>query len=227
MHVTDPRAVRRLAAEVPALYVLFDVLSLDGEDLTPLPYRQHRRRLEELTLAGPFWQVTPSHEGEGAAMLEVARRNRLEGLVAKRLDSPYEPGRRSPNWVKIKLTSRDEFVVGGWVPEHGDKERVGALLVGYYDCEGGLHYAGAVGSGLAVSDQRALADALAGLTTSRNPFADRSALPPGRARAARWVRPVLVAEVEYRRWPQGGLLQQSAYKGLRTDKPAEEVIRPA
>ena len=92
--------------------------------------------LEELTLAGPSWNVTPAQAGEGQAMLEVARQNRLEGIVAKRLDSLYEPGRRSPSWIKIKLVGRDEFVVGGWVPEKGNAatDRIGALLVGYYDC---------------------------------------------------------------------------------------------
>lgn len=223
MHVTDPRQASRLSASVPVWYVLFDVLYLNGQDLRGRPYRERRKILEELTVAGPSWNVTPAQEGDGVAMLEVARQGGLEGLVAKRLDSIYETGRRSPNWLKIKIVASDEFVVGGWLPERGGtSDRVGALLVGYYDCHGKLRYAGNVGSGLAVSDQETIAAPLLRRPRSTSPFSDP--LPIPRGRGVRFVEPDLVAEIEYRRWPTDGLLQQPAFKGWRADKSASEVV---
>src|SRR5439155_19099597 len=143
MHVNDHAAIMRLMREVPILYVLFDVLYLDGRSLLDAPYSKRRALLEELTLAGPNWQVTPAHIDRGKAMLEAARENRLEGLVAKRLDSLYEPGRRSPMWLKVKIVQRQEFVIAGWTGEStGLADRIGTMLLGYYDCDGRLHYAG-------------------------------------------------------------------------------------
>src|SRR5207253_154256 len=104
--------------------------------------------------------------------LDAARQNQLEGIVAKRLDSPYEPGRRSPNWLKIKIVGRQEFVVGGWTPEVGDDRRIGALLLGYYDCHGKLVYAGKVGSGLGQIEQTRLMPQLKRLGRSDSPFSD-------------------------------------------------------
>lgn len=221
MHVADPRTAARLARSVPACFVIFDVLRLRGHDLMRLPFRERRRLLHGLRLNGPSWQVTPSHDGEGEQMLEVARAHRLEGIVAKRLDSIYEPGRRSPNWVKIKLLSRQEFVVGGWIPEknsHGS-DRVGVLLLGYHDDAGKLRYAGGVGSGLAVSDQTKLRRMLDRHASARSAFAE----PVPRA-GVHFLNPWLVAEIEYARWPEDGLVQHAVFKGFRMDKPAAEVI---
>jgi bifunctional non-homologous end joining protein LigD len=221
MHVANPGVVRSLMRTVPIWYVLFDLLYLDRRSTMNLPYEQRRELLENLTLAGPFWQVTPAHVGEGEPMLEAARANHLEGLVAKRLDSIYEPGRRSPAWRKIKITHRQEFVVGGWVEQNGDPSRVGSLLIGYYDCDGKLRFAGGVGSGFTDAEHARLVGLLRRHEVSRSSFAER--IP--HQRIARFVMPTLVIEVEYRRWPEDGLVQQGTYQGLRSDKKAREVVR--
>jgi bifunctional non-homologous end joining protein LigD len=226
MHAEGADRIQRLSHEVPAWYVLFDVLWADGRSTMNLPYTQRRRILEELTVSGPGWQITPAHVGQGEAMLRAAERNGLEGLVAKRLDSLYEPGRRSPAWLKIKVVFGQEFVIGGWVPEkeiHHD--RVGTLLVGYYDCPvkgkpARLHYAGGVGTGYTAQIHATLTRQLAARRTNVNPFGG-----PVPKKGAIFVRPDLVAEVEYRRWPAGGMIQQSSFKGLRTDKEARQVIK--
>jgi bifunctional non-homologous end joining protein LigD len=182
--------------------------------------------LEDLTLAGPSWQVTPSYVGRGAQMLDAARENHLEGIIAKRLDSPYEPGRRSPAWLKVKIIQRQEFVIGGWTSEStGLADRVGTMLLGYYDCEGKLHYAGHVGTGLSAADHAPLVRQFEVLASRTSPFVEK--LPAARRGGIRihYLRPQLVAEVEYRRWPEGGIVQQASFKGLRRDKSVREVVR--
>ena len=147
MHVPSPSAVRRLAASMPVVYAIFDLLYLDGRSLMELPYRERRARLEALELSGPAWRVPAAHPGEGKLLLEATGAQGLEGVVAKRLDSRYEPGRRTGNWLKIKHTRRQELVIGGWIPGVGRRtERIGALLMGYYE-DGTFRYAGRVGTG--------------------------------------------------------------------------------
>lgn len=217
MHVRAPSA--RLVARVPVFLVIFDLLHLDRRRTLDLPLLERRALLEGLTLAGPSWRVSPAHVGEGRAMLDAARQAGLEGVMAKRVDSPYEPGRRSPHWVKVKVVHRQEFVVGGWTPQEGTADSLGALQVGYYDPAGRLRYAGSVGTGFDRRTRAELGKQLARLAARASPFAD--VLP---RHDVQYVVPSLVAEVEYRRWPPGGLVQQAAYKGLRTDKPARAVV---
>ncbi len=223
MKVSDPRVALRLVNQVPVHYVIFDLLYLDGRSLMDLPYTRRREMLEELTLRGPSWQVTPAHVGEGAAMLETARAHSLEGIVAKRLDSIYEPGKRSPSWLKIKIALSQEFVVGGWTPQKGMESGLGALQLGYYDPAHPklLHFAGPVGSGFSGATRNSLLKLLEERRRTKSPFSET--LP--NKRAVRFVKPDLVVEVEYRRWPDEGLLQQAAFKGLRFDKSAKEVVK--
>ena len=147
MHVTAPNAVRRLMASTPVVYAMFDLLYLDGHSLIDLPYTERRARLESLELSGPAWRVPAAHPGDGARLLEATRSQGLEGVVAKRLDTRYEPGRRSGAWLKIKNTLRQEMVIGGWIPGEGRRTaRIGALLMGVHE-DGAFRYAGRVGTG--------------------------------------------------------------------------------
>lgn len=223
MHVANPQP--HLVREVPASYMLFDVLYANGRTTLDLPYTDRRELLEELTLKGPSWEVPPSHIGEGEAMLATARKTNLEGVIAKRLDSIYEPGRRSPDWLKIKVIMEQEFVIGGWVPEGGNlRTRVGSLLLGYYECCGKdglkLRFAGGVGSGFTDATHATLVGLLSRRTRATSPFADR--IPKANVI---FVRPELVAQVQFRRWPEGALIHQAAFKGLRNDKSPQDVVK--
>lgn len=225
MHA-NPHAAIRLMHDIPIYYILFDVLYLDGHSTLSLPYQRRREMLEELTIMGPYWRIGPAVVGEGKSILAAAKTHRMEGVVAKRLDSTYQPGRRSPHWLKIKITHRQEFVVGGWRTEHGSPRNIGALLLGYHDRKDGkLHYAGMLGTGFNQKTLGEMEKTLAKRQTDKNPFAERI---PGSCRGAceiHYVKPDVVVEAEYRRWPKEGLVQQASYKGMRMDKPAREVTR--
>jgi bifunctional non-homologous end joining protein LigD len=221
MHVTSPNAVRRLSRSTPVVYAIFDLLYLDGHDMMGLPYQQRRQRLEELGLGGPAWRVPAAHPGRGRALLDATRAQGLEGVVAKRLDSRYEPGRRTGAWIKVKNIHRQEVVIGGWIPGEGRRtDRIGALLMGYYD-DGALHYAGRVGTGFTEKTLGQLAARLRPLRSDTSPFHDAPKLP----RNTVFAEPELVAEVEFREWTGEGVMRAPSYKGLRDDKPAADVVR--
>jgi bifunctional non-homologous end joining protein LigD len=224
MHVTSAGQAARLSRAIPVSYLIFDVLNLDGHPLLNRPYEQRRELLEALGLDSGSWQVPPSFTGYAAAdVLSVSREQGLEGIVAKRLDSPYQPGKRSPYWRKIKNVHRQEVVVGGWKPGEGARAgQIGSLLVGVHGA-GGLHYAGHVGTGFTQQTLGLLGARLASLPQPGSPFA--VAVPREHARGAVWVQPSLVIEVAFAAWTPEGRLRAASYQGLRDDKDPAEVIR--
>ncbi len=148
MGLTSDAAVESRRRQTPVDFVAFDLVHLDGEDLRPLPYAERREALAGLGLDGPRWSSPAHRVGGGDELFEAAKGRGLEGVVAKKLDSPYREGRRSGEWIKQRIWREQEFVIGGHIPGEGRRaESVGSLLVGYYD-EGRLMFAGAVGSGL-------------------------------------------------------------------------------
>jgi bifunctional non-homologous end joining protein LigD len=221
MHLTSEPAVRRLARTDPVHYVVFDLLFLDGRSLMALPYAERRVRLAGLDLDGPTWQAPAHHVGDGAALLELTRAQQLEGIIAKRLDCPYTPGRRSPGWVKVKNVASADVVVGGWLPGEGGRSgRIGALVIGQPDADGALRYAGRVGSGFTEAELVRLGGLLAPLAREDSPFAGTQ--PP---KQTRFVDPQLVAHVNFNERTRTGTLRQPSYKGLRDDV-APEDLRP-
>ena len=226
MHVTSAAQAARLAGPIPVSYLIFDVLHAAGHSLLDTPYGQRRRLLEDLDLgeSAGTWQVPPSFTGyAGADVLAVSRQHGLEGVVAKRLGSLYQPGQRSPDWRKIKNVYRQEFVVGGW--RRGERSRagqIGSLLVGVHG-PGGLQYTGHVGTGFTQQTLDLLASRLTALRQPESPFADE--IPRDHARGAVWVRPLMVIEAAFATWTPEGRLRAASYQGLRDDKDPAAVVR--
>jgi bifunctional non-homologous end joining protein LigD len=222
MHVRKAVEARRLAARAPVTYLAFDVLRLYGVDLTGRAFRERRATLERLEVAGPHWTVSPLFD-DGPATAQAATENGLEGIVAKRLSSVYRPGYRTNDWIKVRFSHRQEFVVGGW--EHGEGGRsggIGALLLGVYEGPG-LVYAGQVGTGFTAASLRAMEKRLRPYVVDSSPFV---AMPPDvRGRPITWVRPEVVVEVEFAEWTVEGRLRFASFQGVRTDKRPEEVVR--
>jgi bifunctional non-homologous end joining protein LigD len=202
MHVGENQA-KRLAKSLPATFVAFDLLWLDGHSLLDLPYSERRERLEELDLNGERWRTPPSYAGEGRPLLEATQQQGLEGIVAKRLDSAYEPGQRSSCWIKVKHKQTAEFVIGGWLP--GERE-YGAVLLGRND-GGELRYAGRAGSGLTdahIEELRKLKP------RKTSPFKGDPKPPKG----AKFTQPELHAEVEFSDFTDDGLIRHPVFKRL-------------
>jgi bifunctional non-homologous end joining protein LigD len=220
MGLTSETEIRRKMKEVPVTYMLFDLMWQDGHALLKETFLARRKALERLKLNGASWQTPPYEMGGGPTMLEASRKAGLEGIMGKKLDSPYEPGRRSGAWVKVKNRNRQEFVIGGWLDGEGKRTgHPGALLVGYYDKDK-LVYAGKVGTGFTDAMLDKLQSALKPVAQTKSPF--DAGTPP---KAAHFVKPKLVGEVEFVEWTRSGQLRAPAFKGLRTDKSPREVVR--
>jgi bifunctional non-homologous end joining protein LigD len=216
MGIKDPERARRIS--VPVYYYLFDILELDGRDLRPHPLRERKALLRRAVEFGGPLRHTPYRRGDGEAAFRAACRQGWEGVIAKRVEGPYL-ATRSRDWLKLKCAHGQEFVIGGWTAPKGARERLGALLVGYYE-DGRLRYAGKVGTGFDRATLARLGDALEALERPSTPFDAGS--PP---RGARWAEPELVAEVAFAEWTRDGKLRQPRYQGLRDDKAAREVVR--
>lgn len=225
MGLVDPATIRRKARLTPIHYLVFDVPVLEGLSLVELPFLERRRALESLRLAGPFWETPPSHVGVGSAMLSVSQSMGLEGVMAKRLDSRYTAGQRSPRWLKIRNRLRQEFVIGGWTAgEGGRRGTLGALLLGHYGAGGPaakLHYVGRVGSGFEDETLARLVMQLKALSRVASPFDSSADEEDG---DVIFVEPQMVAEVEFSGLTGHRMLRQAVFKGLRTDKAPGDVV---
>lgn len=227
MQASSAEANAALTAAVPVTYVVFDLLAVGDLPTVDLPYLDRRRLLADLLEDGPTWRV-PSHVvGGGRDLFEAAAANGLEGIMAKRTDSAYLPGRRSSSWRKCKVRRRQELVVGGWTRgEGGRSSTLGALHVGYHDPAAPgrpLRYAGKVGSGFSDATLAELCRLLAPLRTTTCPFDPPPALP--RRTDHTWVEPTVVVEVELAHWTDQGLARHPVFVGLRIDRDAHDVVR--
>jgi bifunctional non-homologous end joining protein LigD len=224
MNVTAASQVRRLAAEIPVTYLTFDLLRAAGSSLTGLPYTTRRARLDELAVDGSRWQTPPAFIGvPGADVQAVSRQHALEGIVAKRLTSRYEAGRRSSSWRKIKNIQRQEFVIGGWKPGEGVRtDQIGSLIVGVYGPDG-FTFAGHVGTGFTRQTLIMLMARLAPLRRVTPAFG--ATIPPDQARGAVWTEPEVVIEAEFALWTSSGRLRAATYRGIRHDKDPADVVR--
>ncbi len=204
--------------------VLFDLLEVNGESLIELPLGERRRRLEELVAPSAQVLLSPVFD-DGAALLAAAREQGLEGVVAKRADSRYEPGKRSRNWRKVKVRLEQELVIAGYTKGQGRRSSgLGALVLGVREA-GALRWAGNVGSGFTDAELERLRQRLDRLRRPTSPFADPPRMPRVRAPDVQWVEPELVAQIEFAEWTSEGRLRAPVYLGLRDDKTAEEVRR--
>jgi DNA ligase D-like protein (predicted ligase) len=211
------------------VFYLFDLLYLDGKSLLARPLIERKRQLQTLlSNASDRLHYSDHHVGQGSEFFELAGKLGVEGIVSKRVEGPYEPGRRT--WMKTKCLNREEFVVVGWSDPEGTRHRIGALLLGYYTPDGKLIYAGRAGTGMPVAELDRLHQRLAPLAVDGMPLSE----PPPRGgrfgsplvlSRVHWVRPEMVAEVSYVEWTDDGLLRHVVYLGEREDKPAREVVR--
>jgi bifunctional non-homologous end joining protein LigD len=221
MHVRDRRRAAALAEKAPVSYLVFDVVRLYGVDLVGRPLAERRATLDRLELE-ERWQVPPDYE-DGQALAAATLEQGLEGVVSKRRSSRYQPGRRSPDWLKLHHRSTQTAVIGGWRPQTGTTKRIGSLLLGLPDGQGGLVFIGRAGSGLTSGMAADLTRLLTPLQRDRSPF--DGPLPRADTTGAVWVEPQVCIEVRHLGHGGNGRLRQPVLRGLRTDVSPEELRR--
>ena len=220
---TVSKPSQQLLKQHPVLFIAFDLLWLDGESLVERPLEERVSELHRALVPGPRIQNSVVIEGKGAALFEQVKARGLEGVIAKRKGSTYKPGRRTKDWVKIKATKGQDVVIVGWSPGEGRRGgSIGALLAGVYR-DGTLEYAGHVGTGFTERTLKMLYEKLAPLERAKSPVP-----PPPReevdVRGVHWVRPELVAEVEYLEFTSQFRMRAAVFKGLREDKAPEDCV---
>ena len=215
------RPSAELLHTVPVQYYLFDVLWADGTDLRPQPLRERKQRLNQLLDFADPLRFTEHRVGDGVEFYSEACRLGWEGLIAKRAGAPYQAG-RTKDWLKFKCENNQELVIGGFTDPQGTRTGLGALLLGYYDSDGQLVYAGKVGTGFDQQTLHRLHAELSEMEQDRSPF-DRGDMP--RERGVHWTRPRLVAQIGFSEWTTDGRLRHPRFQGLRRDKSPAEVIR--
>jgi DNA ligase D-like protein (predicted ligase) len=206
-------------AKYPVVYCVFDLLELDGEDLTDRPLVERRDQLVASIRSSSALQHTEAWQGDAQRRFAAACRSGWEGLIAKRADAPYVAG-RSKDWLKLKCVWEQEFVIGGYTDPVGSRTDFGALLVGYYEL-GSLRYAGKVGTGYTQATLHDLGIRLRELETAQPAFVDARPVPRG----AHWTRPNLVAQIGFAEWTSDSRLRQPRFLGLRDDKSPADVVR--
>jgi bifunctional non-homologous end joining protein LigD len=223
MHLKDELGIAQMRDEAPVSLLAFDILR-DGEWVVDLPWVERRAALERRLEGADGKRLIPSEvlRGSGEKALERARKRGWEGVIAKREGSLYRPGRRSEDWLKLKVEFRQEFVVGGWTEPQRTRPYLGSLLVGYYEGDD-LVFAGGVGTGFTRATLKEMHDRLAPLERATAPFAD----PPSTRTPAHWVRPEVVAEIRFVEWTADRKLRSPVFVGVRDDKPARQVGREA
>lgn len=220
MHLTKEREIRAERERTPVSYFLFDLLAHGEWDAMPLPLAQRRELLESTAAGAPPVIVVPPVADDVSSALRTARQLRLEGIVAKNPASPYRPGTRSDEWLKVKISHTRDVIIGGIRPGRGDRQgQIGSLLLGI-PTERGLHYAGRVGTGFSERTLTTLATLLDPLRTDENPFLD---VPDTDARDADWVTPTTIGEVEFAEFSPGGHLRHARWRGLRPDLTRDDV----
>ena len=220
MHLQNVEQVAAQAKDSPAALVAFDVVQDGDAELFAQPWTERRRRLEQILHGNRLNNVRLSETTpNGGLMVERANAAGWEGVIAKRTTSLYAPGSRSRDWLKLKLQYRAEFVVGGFTEPRNTRQYIGALLLGYYDTEGGLHYVGHMGGGFTREGLSDMYERLTPLEQKTPPFVD----PPRTNEPAHWVEPKIVVEVKFAEWTGDGKLRQPIFLGIRDDKDARDV----
>jgi bifunctional non-homologous end joining protein LigD len=229
VNLQDKGAIKKAMKSIPVTYMAFDLLYLDGRSLLATPVEERKAMLRELIVPSGFVQVSPVMEAEGCAVFDAARSQNLEGTVAKRLGSPYRPGKRSREWLKVKTIFDADVVIGGWTKGEGGRSgTIGALLAGAYDDAGELRYVGSVGTGFSDRSLGTLMTALREVESPDCPFANDPSDSRNRfgkvVKDPHWAKPTLVAQVEFRELTSAGRMRAPSFKSLRQDKAPEDCL---